>query len=123
MFLARKPGLRYVKRECGFGWDFMQDDFPADDTWHEKSLSTIVPANAKIVHLHISMIASNTGATFGFKPKGFLATGGYSMLKSQAPNVQNDTTTFIPIGTDGVVQCIATATVTTRMCTVLGWFL
>jgi len=123
MFLARKPGLRYVKRQGGVPWDFSGTDFTADSAWHQKSLSAIVPANAKIVHLHVTMTANIAGVPFGFKPKGFSSAAGYSMLYSQGAGVQNDTTTFIPIGTDSVVEYYVTANVGTRGCTVLGWFL
>lgn len=61
MFLARKPGLRYISRGDPAAYDYTQAMLTIDSGWHTMDLSSVIPANAKLVK--IRAVISNTAAS------------------------------------------------------------
>lgn len=123
MFLARKPGLRYVHRGNPVAYDYDETTLTQNGAWHTLNLSAIVPANAKLVHLRLGASASASGRYFRVAKTGFVGVYATVNVATQVANIINET--------DAIVDCVGqqvdywttgAAFVALRFC-VIGWFL
>jgi len=122
MLLVKKPGLKYYRRDGVAAWDYQTGDFPTLDANTQKDISAIVPAKAKMVHIHIYCIGGAANQVFGFKPKGHALASGYANVPCIVGGVANEANAYIPIGTDGIISYYRSTGISTAVMTVLGWF-
>jgi hypothetical protein len=61
MMLAKKPGLKYVARGDPAAYDADQTTLTLDGAVHVLDLSSVIPVNAKVVHLRLRAANAATG--------------------------------------------------------------
>ena len=123
MFLARKPGLRYVHRGTLVAWDYNQSTLIQDGAWHTLDLSAIIPANAKLVDLGLGASASAAGCYFRVMKTGAMSGYGAVNVIPQVPNIIIDTEAIVDCTGQQVDYLISEAVFTTLRFCVIGWFL
>lgn len=62
--------LNYVDRGDPAVEDFDRDDVTEDGNWHDLDLSSIVPANAVMVHIHVTIDGGTANSYFYFRKNG-----------------------------------------------------
>lgn len=103
--------------------DFVITDLIKDDAWHEKKLSTIVPAGAKAVALNVLVIANAVTVKFEVRKKG---NTNVTNISQMWPQVAFETVTadmIVACSEDRKIEYRADAIVWLSMdITVKGWW-
>jgi len=123
MFLAHKPGLKYVNRAEQSDYDYDKDTLTVDGYWHVLDLSAIVPANAKVVLLRVGVGYDMRGKFIRISKAG--QTNVYSCFEvtTQVAGTRFEDTTLVDC-TGQQIQYLASAGVPMWLyLIVLGWFL
>jgi hypothetical protein len=123
MFLARKPGLKYISRGDPVAYDYTQATITIDSGWHTMDLSAIIPANAKLVKLRAVISKTDVSQELRLREAGLTNDVVAEHLWSIAGFVIVDKTFDIPcVGQQ--VEYYATAGVwNTIGIVVVGWWL
>ena len=123
MFLARKPGLRYVHRGNPTAYDYTHTTLIQDGEWHTLDLSAIVPANAKLVHLRLGILHSTTGRNIQVAKTG--VRNGFAMvnLAVQVAYIFNETDALVDCTGQQVDYGKTPGTPSSLRFCVIGWFL
>jgi hypothetical protein len=115
--------IRIIDRGAGIAGypDFNQNSFLQDGSWHDLDLSAIVPANAKLAIVSVTIINATAGKTISFRSKNG-TNYNYCSLVAQVA-VQRIGNQFIIPLSGGKIQFNADMTVWAEInLTVMGWF-
>ena len=123
MLLMRKSGLRFVKRIGLSAFDWTSGSFTKDDALHAFDMSSIVPSNAKLVVIKVSVASTSATHWAGFGPSD--ATTHYDCCITRCPptSATMEQQIIIPITPGGLVAYIATTGLLTMSVAVQGWWL
>ena len=122
MQILRPSGLRYHRRDGGVPWDYQTASFPTLDAATNINISSIVPATAKLVHVHLYAIGSAANLVFNIRPDGFVSAAGFVNVAIIAAGPGHETTGIIPITSSGIVEYYRSTGISTACMTILGWF-
>jgi hypothetical protein len=123
MFFSKPSGLQYVFRGDPSNYDFNLGALSIDGAWHILNLASLIPANAKLVHLGLCVIADTIGLTFSIKKSSIVNDYNISSIVTQ--------NSYTPNSIDVIVDCTAqqikyrayTGTWDTLGIIVMGWFI
>ena len=126
MFIARKPGLKYVHRTGVGDYDYDVTTLTQDGAWHVLDLSAIVPASAKLVLLRLAAAHGLKGKCFRVCKAGESNIYACANVVTQVADVINEQTALVDCSGQQI-QYWATINVpypfTLLWLVVLGWFL
>jgi hypothetical protein len=116
-------GHTYTDRDAS-DWDFELGDFTTDAAWHDLDLSSIVPAGAVLVHMHVVVNDETPGNGIQFRKNG--NTGGtcVAFARVQAANVNNQEDMMVACDSNRVIEYAAhNTTFTNIVIAVKGWWI
>jgi hypothetical protein len=123
MLLSRKGGLTYVKRAEQAGYDYDTSSLTQDSLWHTLNLASIIPANAKLVHLRVGAAHASTGRYFRIAAVGDTQNIRNINIATQAANIINESNGFIDCTGQQIAYWATTGTFAALRLTIMGWFL
>lgn len=123
MLMSRKGGLTYVRRAEQAGYDFDATSLTQDSNFHTLSLASIIPANAKLVHLRIGASHASAGRYFRIATVGDTQSIRTVSVATQVANIINETNGFIDCTGQQIAYWATSGTFVALRLTIMGWFL
>lgn len=84
--------------------DFTLTTLTTDETWREMDLSSIVPANAQFVILHVNIRDNAAGKRIDFRKKGNVNDKNISRLRTQSANISNSGDFEVPLDSNRKIE-------------------
>lgn len=104
-------------------YDFTVGDFTTDATWRTLDLSSIVPAGAKAVSMHIKLKDELLSSAMNFRKNGNAEEYNTSTLRIQSTNVTNDLDLVVACDVNRIIEYYGSdLTFTTINLTIKGWW-
>jgi len=104
-------------------FDFFKENLITDQTWRDLDLSSIVPAGAVAVVLHLRVVDDAVSSYIDFRKKGNTSSFNVGSIRTQGINVYYEPDLIIPCNVDRVIQYYAKDTTWTAINIVVkGWF-
>jgi len=123
MLATGTPGLRYVHRDGTDMYDYHGGALTRDGAFHTLNLSSIVPANAKLVHLEAGGHGASIGHEFIVKKTGQLYAVAASWLVTLNIYVDNTKEMIVDCTGQHVDYEAASGVWGNLYLNVLGWFI
>lgn len=98
----------YVDRGNAPAYDFVMGDFVKDGAWHDLDLSSIVPAGAKGVALHLIMAASTISEAVWFRKKGYPDLYNTSVTYVQVAGLINSADKVVALDENRIIEYMIT---------------
>jgi hypothetical protein len=123
MFFGRKAGLQYVHRGDPIAADFTQATLTADSAVHTLSLASIIPANAKLVHLRVVIKKASTEQRMYIFKVGLTGYNAVNQFYTQAVNVSIGNTCIVDCPSRQIAYWLETGAWAGVTVCVIGWFI
>ena len=118
---AGVPGLTYVASGAT-GYDFTAGSFTKDGAWRALDLSSIIPANAKMIHYRVGFGATATGKAFAIKPLVGDTMFGANVFQTIIANIPENHSGICACSSQQVFYMAVSATWSWIDFVILGWF-
>jgi len=115
--------VNYVDRGDPVANDFVETDLTTDATYRDLDLSSIIPANTKLVLLRIMITDNSVSSMLSFRKNG--NSGGYNIarVRTQISGVSNDANLLVSPDSNGVIEYHASNVAWDSIKIVVrGWF-
>lgn len=113
----------YVNRGDPAAFDYTTATLTADSTYRTLNLSSIVPANAKLVQLRLLIANAAAGQAIYIRKVGYNNEFNILSLFTQAPNVTTTTEGFVDCIGQQISYKAATGSWSKLNIVVLGWII
>lgn len=104
------------------GQDFVETDLTGDGTWRELDLSSIIPADAKSVCMHV-WFKDSTIVSFKFRKKGQAGEQQVLQCLNYVVNVYHAYQGFVAVDKDKIIEYYLSAPLDDAGITICGWTL
>lgn len=117
-------GGEYIDRGDPASHDFTIGNFVTNGNWQDLDLSSIIPANVKLVSLFVSVNDDLLGSGIVFRKKGNNSVANVCKVKCLVINADIEFDLVVSPNGDKIIEYLATNTgFTTIYTTVRGWWL
>lgn len=114
--------IQLVDRGDPSGYDFTS--FTTDANWHDLDLSSVVPAGAKLVLLHVWVVDGSVGSGIVFRKNGNSNSYNESFVSVQAATVTAFASIWVFCDANRVIEYLASNITFTSISVVVGgWIL
>lgn len=104
-------------------YDFELGDLTADGNWNDLDLSSIVPANAKAVNIHVAYTANITARRILFRRNGNVNAFAVAGVRNVVANIQQYGNLTVACDSNRFIEYnMSSPTTTALYMTVLGWW-
>jgi hypothetical protein len=113
----------FVDRGDPASYDFTTGSFTTNGVWHDLDLSSIVPAGAKAVLLHVYFYDTAAGSTLAVRKNGNSNNISASYFITQVPNISVEFEAICPLDDGRIIEYYGTnKTFSSINFGVKGWF-
>ena len=126
MFSLCKKGVRYVHRVPPTAVDFTKNSFIWDAVCRELDLSSIVPANAKLVHISVEFKSTDDGNYIGFTSTDDSEMWVIKKTRTQVANIAVSSNFNVALSTPQTISYFAklySGEVSNLEVMILGWWI
>jgi len=105
-------------------WDFELGDLTTDGTWYDLDLSGTVPAGAKAVFLHVTIVDNAVGSWINFRENGNSNNYNRSLIRTQIADVGMESDILVFCDSSRVIEySAANVTFTSISIAIKGWLM
>jgi len=126
MFLLSKRGNKYIHRVPPTAADFNKNSFTWDGNDHELDISSIVPANAKLVHISVEIVTTASANYIGFTSVDDSEDWFMMKTRTQVANISIVSNFMVALSTPQTLKYYAKlyeGSVTGVEVMILGWWI